>query len=201
MTDVSQAAIGEVETLAYAGAPAELRLEIARLQERAYGASDGSRDAPQSQPLHDPVLNTQAFFMRADGRVISYAGVVTKRIQHGAQTFSMSGLACVATDPDCQRQGLARRVVAAATRHMAHSGVDLGVFTCAPHLAALYGDAGGWPIAPAVVLIGSQAQGALTSSSLGVVVLMRLFSQRAQAASATLLHGTLDLDLPLGQFL
>ena len=75
MTDVSQAAIGEIETLAYAEAPAELRLDIARLQQRAYGASDGSReavDAPKPQPLHDPVLNAQAFFMRADGRVISY---------------------------------------------------------------------------------------------------------------------------------
>jgi hypothetical protein len=185
----------DVETLPYADAPAALRCAIATLQAHAYGGED------DGAPLHDPALNARSFFIRRDERVVSYAGVVVKDIQHGGQRFSLAGLACVATDPDLLRLGLGGRVVSADRQHFAHSGVDLGVFTCAPQLAPFYAAAGGWPVAPDVTLIGSAADGALSSAALGVVVLLRLYSQRAQTAAATLLHGTIDLDLPLGQFL
>lgn len=177
----------EVETRRYAAAPAAPRREIARRQERAY--------APAG-----PALDARSFFIRADGRVVSYAGVVSKTIEHTGRTFTISGLSCVATDPAYQRRGLGRRVVAAATVQIAASGVDLGVFTRAPALAGFYADAGSWPVAPRVVLICSRGEGALTSASLGVVVLPRLFSGRARSASTSLLHGTISLDLPPGQF-
>jgi GNAT superfamily N-acetyltransferase len=189
------ASFPDVDSLLYADAPTALRRAIATLQARAYGGPD------DGAPLHDPALNARSFFIRSGEAVASYAGVVFKDIQHGGQRFSIAGLACVATDPALQRQWLGRRVVAAATRQLAQSGVDLGVFTCAPQLAPFYAAAGAWPVAPDVTLIGSAAAGALSSTALGVVVLLRLYSPRAHAASDTLLHGTLDLDLPLGQFL
>ncbi len=190
---------GVVETIAYNLAPDVLRCEIANLQDRAYGPSP---PAPGGSlpPLHDRSLNAQSFFIRADGRIVSYAGVVTKRIAHGGQRFVVAGLSCVATDPSYRRQGLAARVTAAATSFISRSGVDFGVFTCAPELVPLYAGVGSWMVAPDVLLIGSTAAGALTSASLGVVVLMRLFSVTAHAAASTLLSGTIDLDLPPGQF-
>jgi len=186
------------ESIAYNTAAVNLRREIATLQDLAYGPSDPP--ANDDSPLHDPSLDAQSFIIRLHGRLVSYAGVVTKTIQYDGQSFTISGLSCVATDPGFQRRGLASLVVAAATSYMAGNGVDVGVFTCAPELVQLYSAAGAWMVAPDVLLVGSRDTDALTSASLGVVVLMRLFSAKTQAAATALLHGTIDLDLPLGQF-
>jgi GNAT superfamily N-acetyltransferase len=188
-----------VQSIRYDVAPASLRRAIADLQARAYGPVEPTPEE-RLQPLHDPSLNARSFFIVTGDRVISYAGVVTKPIRHGKMSLTIAGLACVATDPDYRRRGYGRRTVAAATRFIEGSGVDLGIFTCAPGLARFYAAAGAWPIAPDVVLIGSRDAGALTSTSLGVLVLMRLFSPRAVAA-ATLRRGTIDLGLPVGRFL
>jgi len=189
-----------VQSAAYNSAGSILRREIAELQARAYGPSRAPLEDGDIPPLHDPRLGARSFFIRLDGRIVSYAAVVTTTIQHGGRAFTASGLSCVATDPDYQRRGLATLIVAAATSHLAHSGIDIGIFTCAPALVPLYQQAGGWQPAPAVVLIGSADPGALTSESLGVVVLLRLCSAQARAASATLRDATIDLGLPVGQF-
>jgi hypothetical protein len=70
-----------------------------------------------------------------------------------------------------------------------------------PRLASFYARAGAWRGVPDVVLIGSRDVHALRSDSLGKVVLMRLFSAKALAVASTLTHTTIDLDLPVGQFL
>lgn len=188
-----------VQSSHYNTASGALRREIALLQERAYGPGEPPGDG-HVPPLHDPRLRAQSFYMRVDGRMVSYAAVVTTTLRCGHQTFVASGLSCVATDPAYQRQGLATLVVSAATEHLVRSGIDLGVFTCAPELAGFYAGAGGWSVAPEAVLIGSRANGALTSTALGVVVLLRLLSARAQAAEELLRRGTLDLGLPVGEF-
>jgi hypothetical protein len=114
--------------------------------------------------------------------------------------FVASGLSCVATEPSFARRGYAGRVVAPDTQWINQSGVDLGVFTCAPELAPLYTRSGGWEVEPNVTLIGSRDPDALTSTALGVIVLMRLISPRALANAGMLQHGTIDLDLPVGAF-
>lgn len=200
MAGVTSSSAHGVQTLPYNEASAPLRRAIANLVEKAYGSSDSTPDEC-ARSLHDAALHAQSFFICVDDRVVSYAGVVSKTIRHADQTFVMAGLASVATDPAYQRQGLGGHTVAAATRHLEQSGVDIGVFTCAPSLASFYARAGSWPIATDVVVIGSRDPGALSSAALDVVVLMRLLSDKARAASAALLHGTIDLDLPLGEFL
>lgn len=191
--------IDAVVEILYDVAPAPLQREIEELVDRAYGSSDTAGDDPP--PLHDPVLRARSFYLRVDGQIVSYAGVVTKSIRHAGQSFTIAGLSNVATDPELQRRGYGRRVVAAATRFIERSGIDLGLFTCAPELVPLYAAAGSWEPAPDVILVGNAAPDALNSGTLGVVVLMRLFSPQAQAAAASLRHGTIDLDLPSGQFL
>ncbi|RIK38313.1 MAG: GNAT family N-acetyltransferase, partial [Chloroflexi bacterium] len=174
--------------------------EIDLLLARAYGPSDPA-PADSPQPLHDPELNARSFLLRVAGRLVSYAGVVHFPLVHAGCTFSAAGLSSVATDPAEQRRGYAQRVVRAASAYIADSGVDLGIFTCAPHLVAFYQEAGGWQPAPAVSLIGNSAPGALASNTLGVVVLLRLFSPRARAAADALSHGVIDLNFPPGRFI
>lgn len=200
MSEAASLSAHDVQTLLYDEASAPLRRAIASLVDVAYGSTDAEPD-DDTKPLHAADLHARSFFICVDGRVVSYAGVITKTIQHTDQTFTIAGLSSVATDPAHQRQGLAMRTVAAATRHIEQSGVDIGVFTCAPALVPLYAAAGSWTIAPDVVLIGNSAPGALSSAALDVVVLMRLLSDKARGAAGSLLHGTIDLDLPMGEFL
>src|SRR4051812_14334876 len=98
MSLVTATALREVEALPYADTPTNLRQSIARLQTRAYGLSDSSPEDADT-PLHLPTLNAQSFFIRDHARVLSYAAVVSMSIRHADQTFSLAGLACVATDP------------------------------------------------------------------------------------------------------
>jgi hypothetical protein len=81
------------------------------------------------------------------------------------------------------------------------SNLDIGLFSCDPPLASFYARAGGWPVVEDVVLIGSRHEDALRSDTLGKVVLMRLFSAKARATASLLRRTTIDLDLPIGQFL
>jgi predicted N-acetyltransferase YhbS len=147
------------------------------------------------------MLDALSFYLIADSRVVSYTAVVHKQITHGDETFWIAGLSCVATDPDYQGRGLGSRTVGAATRTIEHSTTDIGIFTCDPPLARFYARAGAWPVVPEVVLIGSRHDGALSSVFLQKVVLMRLFSAKAQAAAGRLCRTTINLDLPVGQFL
>ncbi|MEJ9222335.1 GNAT family N-acetyltransferase [Paenibacillus glucanolyticus] len=151
---------------------------------------------------HDESLNARSFLYYVDGRLVSYVGVVHKTIKHGGQLFYIAGLSCVATDPEYHGQGFGLRTVAAATRWIEeHGNTGIGIFTCKPSLAYFYERAGAWQVAPEVKLIASCDEGALSSDSLQVVVLIRLFSTKARNYDPMLRHTTIDLDLPVGEFL
>ena len=51
------------------------------------------------------------------------------------------------------------------------------------------------------MLIGREDEDALSSASLEVAVLMRLFSKKAKSHKSMLRHTTINLDFPVGQFL
>jgi GNAT superfamily N-acetyltransferase len=190
----------EIHAIPYNRAGDPLRRAIAMLQHRVAPTVNPPPGDP-IPPEHDPLLDALSFYLAAEGRVVSYAAVVHKQIKHGDETFWIAGLSCVATDPDYQGRGLGSRSVGAATRYIEHSTIDIGIFTCDPPLAGFYARAGAWPIVPDVILIGSHHDGALSSVSLRKVVLMRLFSARARVAADRLRQTTINLDLPLGQFL
>lgn len=193
------AAAHELHAIPYNYANDAVRLEMALLQHRVAPVGTPVPSQPLA-PEHDPALNALCFYLCAEQRVISYAAVVYKPIRHAGLDFWIAGLSCVATDPAYQRQGLGSRTVGAASRCIAASQVDLGLFTCDPPLVSFYGQAG-WPVASDVLLIGNQHATALTSIALNKVVLLRLFSPRAQALAEAFRHTTIDLDLPDGQFL
>jgi ribosomal protein S18 acetylase RimI-like enzyme len=189
----------EIHAISYNRASAALRRAIALLQHRAFSTPPPSSGLVT--PEHDPVLDALSFYLIAVDRVASYAAVVHKTILYGGVAFEIAGLSCVATDPDYQGRGFGSRVVTAATRAIEHSTVDFGVFTCDAPLVPFYTRAGAWQAAPEVELIGSQHAGALTSRGLRKAVLIRLFSEKAHSRADQLLNTTIDLDLPVGQFL
>jgi GNAT superfamily N-acetyltransferase len=188
-----------VDAIPYERTGKLLLREFALLQHRVYSTPkrvDAGQKAPQ---LHDPSFDVLSFFVGEGDRVIAYAGVAMKRIKHAGEPLDIGGLSCVMIDPGYQRQGIGSKVVAAATRCIERSSLDVGVFTCDPPLARFYQRAGAWPVAPDVVLAGSHDEAALRSDRLNKVVLLRLLSERAMALAFA--HSTIDLDLPLGQFL
>jgi GNAT superfamily N-acetyltransferase len=189
-----------IQSVPYNEAPELLRLQFALLSHRANpGTRSASTDA--APVLHDPALDTMSFYASLDGEIVSYAAVIRKTISHGGQTYTLGGLSWVATDPDYRRRGFGSLTVSTATRWMECSDLDIGLFSCDPPLASFYARAGAWPVVEGVVLIGSRHAGALRSDTLGKVVLMRLFSAKANVNASTLRHTTIDLDLPVGQFL
>jgi GNAT superfamily N-acetyltransferase len=189
-----------VVEIPYTRAGTRLRAEFDRLQRRANGEPALPAGAPL-EPLHDQALGARCFYVRAAGRLASYAAVVRTTARIDGDAWAVAGLSCVATDPEWRRRGLGTTTVAAATRAIERSGADLGVFTCDPELAGFYARAGGWPTAPAATLLGSREPGALSSAALGKVVLMRLLSERARQQPARLERAAIDLGLPVGQFL
>jgi predicted N-acetyltransferase YhbS len=189
-----------VQSISYSRAAPALRREMDLLQHRAQPSLCLMPNEALT-PLHDATLQALSFYCHADGKMVSYAGVVSKTIQHGGQTFDIAGLSCVATDRSHQGRGFGLRTVAAATEWLEQSNKDFGIFTCDPGLAHFYARAGAWPVVADVVLIGSRDPGALCSVSLRKVVLMRLFSTKAREAATRLANTTIDLGLPVGQFL
>ncbi|OMI00045.1 GNAT family N-acetyltransferase [Bradyrhizobium brasilense] len=190
---------GEVRSILYSEATDELRRQFALLQHRV----DPDWPMPEGTvpAQHDPALNVRSFYSSVDSEIVSYAAVVRKTMMHCRQEFNIAGLSYVATDPDHQHRGLGSQTVRAATAWIERSGVDFGVFTCDPPLVSFYEQAGGWAIVPDAVLIGSHDAGALRSDVLRKVVLMRLFSAKARGAALVLKRSTINLDLPVGQFL
>lgn len=187
-----------IQSIYYNQASDALRRQIAIMLHRVWPDVLGET-TPET---HAASLHARSFYSYSNGRLVSYAGVVRKIIKHGGQAFNIAGLSCVATDPDYLGQGLGLRTVVAATRWIEEQdNIDIGVFTCEPSLTYFYERAGAWPVVPNVELIGSREQGALSSESLQVAVLMRLFSEKACAYEAILSNTTIDLDLPVGQFL
>ncbi|HEX3349547.1 MAG TPA: GNAT family N-acetyltransferase [Acetobacteraceae bacterium] len=189
-----------IQSVSYNEAPDALRREMALLQRRANSNIWRTPDETVP-PLHDAALDALSFYFCVDGKMVSYAGLVRKTLRHAGQMFKIAGLSGVATDRDYQRRGFGMRTVAAATRWIEQSDTDFGIFTCDPPLADFYIRAGAWPVVPDVVLVGSRDEGALCSVALQKVVLLRLFSAKARAAASKLSYATIDLDLPVGQFL
>jgi hypothetical protein len=63
-----------------------------------------------------------------------------------------------------------------------------------------YRKAGGWQPASEVVLTGNAGSRALASDTLGLTVMLELFSEHARDHAASLLKGRIILGLPEGQF-
>lgn len=191
-----------IRDIPYELAPEGLRRDIAILMHQVWPEVSALPDDAVIPNPHEEGWKVQSFYVYADGQLASYVGIVQKQVTHRGALFNIAGLSCVATDPAYRGRSLGHQTVAAATRWLERQpDVDFGIFTCHPSLAEFYDRAGGWRVVPDVLLIGSEQDGALTSDSLPVVVLQRLFSEKAKTLGSQLRHTTINLDVPVGQFL
>ncbi|WP_082423201.1 GNAT family N-acetyltransferase [Paenibacillus dakarensis] len=189
-----------IQSIDYNEASEELRRQIAALQHRVW--PDVCTAPKETIPdAHGKEFHARSFFIYADGKLASYAGVVCKTIMHEGKAFKIAGLSSVATDPEYQGRGLGSCTVSGATQWIEQTDTDFGIFTCEPSLARFYEQAGSWQVAPDVILVGSHDEDALSSNNLPVVVLMSLLSEKAKGCESILRHTSIYLDLPVGKFL
>jgi GNAT superfamily N-acetyltransferase len=185
--------------LPYRQTSGQVRRDIALLMHRVWPDQSAPSQGEAMPEEHDPELDVLCCFIYRGNRLLSYAAILNFTLSHAGQAFSVAALSCVATDPAYQNQGLSSLVVSAATRCIENSHADIGLFTCDPPLASFYAKAG-WPAVSGVAVIGSHDTGALSSTELGKVVLLRMLSEHAYDHAAAFANTTLSLGLPLGQF-
>jgi len=116
------------------------------------------------------------------------------------EKYQIGGLSCIATLPNYRRQGLSSKIVQTATKWI-EDNLDFGIFTCKRELEDFYACNGKWQVANNVVLIANRDNNALSSNKLAVIVLIRLFSNKAQVNGQKILNARIYLDLPQGQFI
>lgn len=189
----------KIESLPYNMAPIALRKDIAQLLNTVWPEPCGQGEIPVT---HREELFAQSFYCYFGNLLVGYAAVVYKRIFHCGHDFMIAGLSCVATHPDYRGCGIGQKVVSAATQYMERDDrIDFGIFTCHPDLVSFYQKAGDWDICHDVVLIGSHDPEAISSKSLNVAVLLRLFSAKAKCNEALFYSEPISLDFPKGEFL
>jgi GNAT superfamily N-acetyltransferase len=147
-----------------AGVPSELRRQIVALQDQTWPP-----DAPGGDgPWHDPALEPLSMLLiDDDGRVLAGLDVLSKHLEHGGERWSASGLSAVVTDPAVRGRGHGGRLVREARRHIARSGVDIGLFTCDARLSAFY-ERAGWEHLRGTVIIGGTPEAPFPSDGDGL---------------------------------
>ncbi|WP_327678390.1 GNAT family N-acetyltransferase [Kitasatospora sp. NBC_00458] len=138
-----------VLTLPEAEVPAELKLQVAELQDLVWPRPPG----PSADPVHDPALSPSSMLLVDGDRVVAALDVLSKPLTHAGRTYAASGLSAVVTDPARRGRGYGRRLVSAARAAIEEGGADLGIFTCDRELRGFY-EGAGWEPLPGAVLVG-----------------------------------------------
>jgi GNAT superfamily N-acetyltransferase len=134
--------------------PDHLRWQIISLIRVQWFAIAGDYRGPSAlpdewQPSH--VVGTEG------DAIVSYAGVVSRDIEHGGVNFRTYGLRSVFTFPALRRRGFGTEVVRCATSVIRQtSDADLAVLFTMPRLVAFY-ERSGWEAMPSTkFLIGDR---------------------------------------------
>jgi aminoglycoside 2'-N-acetyltransferase I len=143
---------------------------------------------------HDQGLQPVSMLLADDGVVVASLDVLTKKMSHAGQMYQASGLSWVVTDPGRRGSGYGSRLVAAAREHIAHSGSDIGLFTCDRQLRGFY-ETAGWEVLPDTIVIGGTPDDPFPSNYPGFdkVTLAGLFSDRARQHRADFVGARIEL--------
>lgn len=151
--------------------PAELRMQVLRLQRRAW---------PDAQPHgHDPALRPLSMLLLLEAQVVCALDILSKDVHHEGEVYAASGLSAVVTDTARRGRGFGVQLVRAARAEIARRGADLGLFTCDPSLRRFY-ERAGWRILPGTVLIGGTPDDPLPSDRESKVTMGDFCSTRAR---------------------
>lgn len=143
-----------------------------------------------------PHTHVTSFLLIEDKKVTGHIAVRKAGMRHKGIPYWVLGLSEVVVHPLFRNRGYGTALLRAAARFMSKQGADLSLFTCTPHLTAFY-TKGGWSPAPDACLVGGTRQKPFRSDRLGLVTMMRLYSDKANAHSGQLRTG--DLFIPLGE--
>lgn len=90
--------------------------------------------------------------VRADGRLVSRAGLLRHEVVLDGRPRVVAGLGAVVTRPDGRRRGHARAAIALAHETMCHEWrADFGLLFCLPTLESFYRRLGWWAVGPVIV--------------------------------------------------
>jgi aminoglycoside 2'-N-acetyltransferase I len=172
--------------------PSRFRTQVFGLHRQAWPRSTPAQSGDDLRQVHDPALDPISLLLVADGRVLAALDILSKRIEHGGESYAASGLSTVVTDEALRGHGYGRTLVAAAREAIEESGADLGLFTCDRELGAFY-ESAGWLIVPGAVLVGGTPDDPFPSDQWDKVTLARFFSERARAHAAEFEHARIGL--------
>jgi aminoglycoside 2'-N-acetyltransferase I len=119
-----------------------------------------------------------------DGAVVAALVILSKDLTHAGQRYAANGLSTVVTDRARRGEGYGRPLVSAARNKMAHSGADLGIFTCDRPLQSFY-EAAGWSTLIDSVLVGGTPEAPFPSDQFDKVTMASFFSAKALRAADT----------------
>lgn len=123
--------------------------------------------------------------------LISHCELVRLTFGLDDEVYQIYGLGAVMTFPPYRREGFARRVVEAATRHICTADVDLGLLFCRPELIPFYASCGWEAQSPeAVTVLGST----LRSEDVEMVRMTLFVSEKGKAAREAFLHAPLTIE-------
>lgn len=162
-----------------------LRQQIKDLQALAWPEF---ADAPWPTKEH-----IASFCLFQQERLVAHAAVVGREIAHKGVAYSVCGIAEVVTHPDARRDGCALRLLRLAEGHI-RCRADLCIFTCQPALVPLYEKAG-WQPRPGLCLVGGTLGKPFPSSSLGLVTMLGLYSEKARTHQEDFTDGEVILEL------
>ncbi|MFJ2200749.1 GNAT family N-acetyltransferase [Streptomyces violaceusniger] len=179
--------------------PAPLRAQVWELQQEAWPATDPGT-AGEPGPTHDPARRPVSMLLVDDGHghgegtVLAALDILTTTLTHAGRSYRAGGLSTVVTRRAVRGRGHGARLVAAAHRAMADSGLDLGLFTCDRPLRDFYTGAG-WQPLPGTVLIGGTPDAPFPSDqpSFDKVTMAHFFSATARRHRADFLAARIGL--------
>jgi aminoglycoside 2'-N-acetyltransferase I len=149
--------------------------------------------------IHDLSLDPICVMLLSkEGKILSYAAILSKSISHEGNTYQAAGLSCVATQPNQRYFGYGKKVVKVATKIInENKSIDLGLFTCDHNLIPFYSQCG-WKILKNSFLIGGSREEPFPSDVLGKTTLIRLLSNKAKENAVDFSKSPIYLELRKG---
>lgn len=182
--------MGRVRIVEYrqASLPGPARSAVHHLHAEAWPPGpDAAR--PDGEQLHDPSLDPVLLLLLDGAEVIGCLTVLHRMLRHDGQEFRAAGLSAVTVATASRGRGHGRRLVVAGRRHMAGSGVDVGLFTCDRPLQPFY-ESCGWENLPGTVIVGGTADAPFRSDRPGFdkATMARFFTVHAREHRDAFVH-------------
>lgn len=170
-----------------------LRAQLIELENTAWPS-----DVPAEKEVFpvEPDTYVTSFVLMADSAAVCHVAVRRKRLLHKGDVYLAYGLSEVVTHPDWRGRGLGTRLLRHALKFIERQEPDISLFTCAADRVSFY-TRGGWSAMPGTCLVGGTEAEPFRSDALGLTVMARFHSVRAESRRADFENA--DIYLRLGK--